>query len=238
MSRDFNNADPDKITISGLLGEPAAVSVSVWVDVDAVDAATNGAEVFHLGDTVVIRTWDDTVRVHHYDGSYHELSGGGDLRGAGWVHLAYVVDPGNSRQEYYKDGSSRSTGTQSGALSYTLNDGTTIGAHDSSANFDLDGRIAEVGVWDRGLSDDEVAALAGGFSPLCFPDGLLACLPLVRGVYDALGNTVTDSGTAAADHPPGIIYPSNPIISFTPSAAPGVNLTAAIYHQRFHNLAA
>jgi hypothetical protein len=67
----------------------------------------------------------------------------------------------------------------------------------------MQGLIAEVGIWNVALTDDEVLALAKGFTPdQIRPQSLIAYLPLVRTNQDIKGNAWTTAGTlTAADHP-------------------------------------
>jgi len=72
------------------------------------------------------------------------------------------------------------------------------------------GRLAEIGLWNRALGADDIAALADGFAPSLFPRGLISYWPLMGrispepdwfgGQTGSLVNTPT-----AADHPPKII---------------------------------
>lgn len=81
-------------------------------------------------------------------------------------------------------------------------------------------RIAEVGRWNRILSNGEIAALAKGYSPLFFRSGLVAYLPLVRDTNDWKNGTTTVSGTAVQVHPVGIRYPGQVQISTVAAVEP------------------
>lgn len=76
------------------------------------------------------------------------------------------------------------------------------------------GEIAEVGVYDLsvwpGATDSDKAdefermlpSLAGGYSPLCYPLGLIAYWPLIRGLKDKVGGyNLTADGTVISAHP-------------------------------------
>lgn len=64
------------------------------------------------------------------------------------------------------------------------------------------GQIAEAAYWNIALTDDEIAALAEGFSPLLIrPQSLVAFIPLVRDVADVKGNAFAIVGSlTVADH--------------------------------------
>jgi hypothetical protein len=65
------------------------------------------------------------------------------------------------------------------------------------------GLIAEVGIWNVALSDEDVAALAKGIPPIMIrPQNLVAYLPLIRDLIDLKGNAFAITGSlTAADHP-------------------------------------
>lgn len=76
-----------------------------------------------------------------------------------------------------------------------------------------DGKIAELGIWNYALPDSIRAALAKGFSPLFFRQGLVFYSPLVgrnSPESDSMnGNNAVITGATVADHP-RIIYPTGP----------------------------
>ena len=68
----------------------------------------------------------------------------------------------------------------------------------------FDGLIAEVAVWNVGLTEDETKSLAKGFKPTRVrPQSLVFYAPLVRDLQDLRGAvTITNNNTATvADHP-------------------------------------
>jgi hypothetical protein len=82
----------------------------------------------------------------------------------------------------------------------------------------MDGLLAEVAIWNAALSDEEVASLAAGFSPLLVkPENLVVYVPLVRTIQDVVGGLgFTATGTVVAEHPPKIFLPAAPHISTAP----------------------
>lgn len=126
---------------------------------------------------------------------------------ATWHHGAGVW-PSASSRIVYLDGSSAS---DSGAQSPSGRDTLVLGARVEGGSYTeyMDGKLAEFAVWSRALSSDEINQLALGYSPLFFPDGLVAYLPLLDSGQDLMGNSWTETGTPSeSDHPPGIIYPT------------------------------
>lgn len=87
-----------------------------------------------------------------------------------------------------------------------------------------DGSLAEVGLWNVSLSDDEVAVLALGYSPLFVrPRNLVAYWPLLGRATDEedwVGGypLVNVNGSTVVDHPP-IIYPEQGRMIVVPSAS-------------------
>src|SRR3990172_9157932 len=139
-------------------------------------------------------------------------------------------------RELYADGVSIATGsTNVGAMPV---DTTMIGAEIYGGVISLyfSGRIAEPAVWDVSLSDDEIALLAKGFSPLFFrPQNLAAYWPLIalEDINDRIGgfNMTAVNTPITADHMPKIIYPAPPFISY-PSAAAAVGNPWYAYAQQ------
>lgn len=118
-----------------------------------------------------------------------------------WTHCAAVFASATSRAAY-KDGGNKGTNATNITWPASLarfgighDDGSTIGRN-------LQGRVAEFGVWDVALTDDEVAQLGRGMPPsVVRPENLIAYLPLIRDVYDASGNSFSIIGSlSAANH--------------------------------------
>jgi hypothetical protein len=74
-----------------------------------------------------------------------------------------------------------------------------------------DQRLAEVGVWNRALSDAEWAILAGSAgvfgSPLLIPSGLVE-YHISDGTHDEIGAALTDVGTPTGAAHPSVLYPT------------------------------
>ncbi len=68
----------------------------------------------------------------------------------------------------------------------------------------MDGRIAEVGIWNAALTAEEIASLAKGMTcDKVRPQNLVFYAPLVRDLVDQKGGlTITNNnGATVADHP-------------------------------------
>lgn len=130
-----------------------------------------------------------------------------------WNHVAATEIATNSRAIWLNGGNK---GTNTTTITPSGIDRTGIGILARSL-LDLpgDGRVAEVAIYNVALTDSEVAQLALGYSPLLVRSESLAaywpCVGRYSPEIDLVGNfpmTLTN-GPSAADHPPGIIYPSN-----------------------------
>ena len=117
------------------------------------------------------------------------------------------------------------------ALNHTpLNvDGVRIGARiDADAATLVDGRVAEVGLWNVELTADEWAALGKGYSPACIrPSGLVFYCPLIddSDVDLISGNALTATGSpTVGEHPPVIYRRRGRVVvpsTYVPPAATG-----------------
>jgi hypothetical protein len=86
----------------------------------------------------------------------------------------------------------------------------------------LNGRIAEVGWWNRVLTAGEMAALAAGYSPRFFLRGLKFAPDLRRETIDPIsGRSASMYQVTVADHPP-VLYPASARMSSPapPAAVP------------------
>jgi hypothetical protein len=126
-----------------------------------------------------------------------------------WHHIAGVWTATNSRAAFLNGGNK---GTDIVDVTPVNLNVTSIGRVGDSTPVDyMDGRIAEVGIWDVALTDAEIAILAAGFSPLFIrPQNLVAYWPLIRDEdQDRVGGygfTAYNTPTIGV-HPP-VIMPS------------------------------
>ena len=144
-----------------------------------------------------------------------------------WQHVCGVWAASNDRRVFLNGGGK---GTDTTDLSLTAPSRTSIGrvGRLTPAGY-FSGRICEVGFWNVGLSDDEVAILAKGFSPLFVrPENLVAYYPLVRSMTQDVvgGNSMVAYNTpTVAEHVP-IIYPVRPQIIFKKTVTGGIDVSA------------
>lgn len=143
-----------------------------------------------------------------------------------WFHGAGVWNSVSSRIAYLNGGGKiENTGTV-GALAN--HDRTAIGARMKLTPVYSNGAVAEVAIWNVALTDEEIATLAAGCSPLLVrPASLMNYWPLCDTPITFGGpeyvtswkawNYLTVSGSDLTDHPP-IVKPRGLRI-WTPAAA-------------------
>jgi hypothetical protein len=122
-----------------------------------------------------------------------------------WQHACGVYTSASSRT-IYLDGGNSATSTVTATQTY----GTPIvaAAARSAAGGPwgafLNGRVAELGVWNAALTANEVASLAKGMTcNLVRPQSLVFYAPLIRNLQDVRGGlTITNNNAAiVANHP-------------------------------------
>lgn len=125
-----------------------------------------------------------------------------------WQHVLAVKNGTTLRQ--YSDGSLNGSTTATVGEVDPDTDLCFGSSYDQNVNRFFGGSMAEWASWDRALSTDEIAALAAGYSPACFPLDRKWYVPMVRDYVERdKALTVTNNGSIVVDHPP-IIYPGHP----------------------------
>ena len=198
---DFNGTS-DELSGAAIL-TAAPLSICAWVNSDSATARqvivslglSSGDHRFTLGlqgdvsDNVEFTTRDTASSVALTSTTYSAGT---------WHHVCGVTAAANSRAAYLDGGGK---GTSAGSATPVGIDSASIGRRPVTAQF-FNGRIAEVGIWNRALSDAEVLSLSKGFSPACLRTGLVNYTKLVRTVQDeARAFAWTTTGTTVADHP-------------------------------------
>jgi hypothetical protein len=120
-----------------------------------------------------------------------------------WFH-ACAVEASTTSRFCYRDGANagQNTTLRNPTSINALNIGTTINTGTITQR--LDGRIAEVGIWNAALTADEVASLAKGMScDKVRPQSLVFYAPLVRNLIDQKGGLAitNNNGATVANHP-------------------------------------
>ncbi|MGB7329407.1 MAG: LamG-like jellyroll fold domain-containing protein, partial [Rubripirellula sp.] len=150
----------DFVEITGLLGSPADVTLSAWINADSVD--TFGASVISMGTSPALYLDTDGTLIGYYEsgGTNNVVQSTESLIGTGWRHVAVSIDAANA-MTIYIDGQAVQTAMPVGAIDYDNSPDTYIGrAGDGGGGFDFDGKIDEARIYSRALTADEIAALA------------------------------------------------------------------------------
>jgi len=118
-----------------------------------------------------------------------------------WHHACGVFTNSASRTAYI-DAGSAVTGTVTSVPLIAPN-ALQIGSFSTNIQY-MNGRIAEVGIWNAALTAGEIASLARGMTcDKVRPQSLVFYAPLVRDLIDAKGGlTITNNnGATVANHP-------------------------------------
>lgn len=155
---DYNGTDRDYVEITGLMGSPADITVSAWVNLDSRD--TNGAEIVNIGDYVILRQGTSFLfgGFHYGSSNWHAVSTSESIIGTGWRHVVLVIDDTNNSQDIYIDGILKGSASYTNSIVYSgQGSNTFIGRHaNGSTLFDYDGRIDEVKIYNIALTADQV----------------------------------------------------------------------------------
>jgi hypothetical protein len=160
----FDGAVGGGITATGLLGEPAGMTVAAWVKL-AGTLSTN-RDVVSLGDHVALRLTSTTLIGFHFTGgsTWDNLSQtwAGDTN---WHHLGYTVKAG--AQALYLDGVQIAYDSAALAPNYAgLGQQLVLGAHgNGETGKELSGQLDTVRIYSRALSSVDMAALASPSTP-------------------------------------------------------------------------
>ncbi|MEM2916442.1 MAG: LamG-like jellyroll fold domain-containing protein, partial [Candidatus Woesearchaeota archaeon] len=159
----FDGID-DYIQVSGLLGQPASITITAWINW-APNSQDAEGEIISLGDYVALRVstinYPPWVGAYgfYYDGSTWQATPSSMfLNGTGWHHLAYTFDNNAKVQSIYVDGVLINYTTYSLPISYSgLGSNTIIGRHaNGGTTWDFNGTIDEVLVFNRSLSAGQI----------------------------------------------------------------------------------
>ena len=153
----------DYVQVSSVFGEPQSITLSTWVNVTGIDSG--GGTYIEIGSGVGIWTanfgaYNMGLQAFAYDGSTFQGTGTTEnIIGTGWRHLAMTHEAATNTLSLYLDSELVGTLTTTGSLDYGVSSTTTIGSH-GVLNRDVTGLMDDVRVYNRALSDQEIAALA------------------------------------------------------------------------------
>jgi len=214
MARLFDDASTEYLEYSGVILTAVPITMACWFRTDVAslfqalvsitDPDAGSQQHFTLS------ILGATQKVKATTGPYG-VSTTTTISADTWHHACGVFAASNDRRVYLDGGGK---GTYDDDMTPTNIDVTTIGIRKSlSTTYEpLSGSICEVGIWNVALTDDEVAILAKGYSPvLVHPQNLVAYWPLIRtedqdrvGGYDMTPINAPSVG----EHVPKVMYPA------------------------------
>jgi hypothetical protein len=119
------------------------------------DMKVNAAKVH--GDIGNGKSWIET-KVNFYADDVGKDGQGGDLALRRWYHIAFVIDTGSHECRLWLDGDLKKRIPFEGTPRL-MQPGQTLRIGNSSTDEFMDGRIDDVRIWDRALSDAQVRTL-------------------------------------------------------------------------------
>lgn len=208
MAYDFDGID-DYIEATSAVVTVVPVTMACWVNPDNV--TTNFTPLALSADTGTERLMLQLAGALSGDPVRAVTQGGGvaavvataaAFTANTWQHVAARFSANNNRRAY-RNGIGGTANTAS--LTPTGLNRTNIGCNYGAGvrtGFH-DGEVAEVGIWDVALDNDEIAALADGFRcSLIRPNNLVFYAPIIRQVDDyARSVSLTTSGAVVSVNP-------------------------------------
>lgn len=254
MARDFAKNTAFYMTvgqnvIGPLLNGAAHLMIAAWINLDTISTLANHNRIVNIpidagvtGLTISVHNGTSAVlrvgcRSQSSDG-FQTKDGTTVISTGTWHHVCGIVDIGGDTITPYLNGTAEGGGSVTfGAATYTDGTptageldcigGTLAGSVPATETQQIDGRIAEVGVWASAtaFTAEDAAALSARFAPnLVRPDALKVYFRLLgadspeRDHWGGLSGTITGN-IGPADHP-NIIYPSSVISVQQAAAAP------------------
>ena len=228
MARDFPGATSSRISAGAAVVSGLPLTMVCWYNADNLAANHLLVGVFDTtgsgGHYLVLQGSGDPVNAFSFAGTDWVSSTSGASSTGTWYHAAGVYASATSRIAY-QNGSAGTADTNSRAPSPNQ---THIGVYEvwDGLFSPMNGKIAEVAIWDVALTPAEISILAAGFSPLFVrPANLIAYAPLIGRTSPEIdkmgGATWTIAGSPVASEHPRIIYPAVPAIIVAPAVADG-----------------
>lgn len=153
-----------KIQASGLMGNPANLTLMAWANLTTADSA--GSDIISLGDCAHLRLDEGgtTMRGIIYNGSaWVSVNLSQSFAGTGWHHFAFTFDDAANSLRLYIDGQLAATASTNSSISYSgQGSNTVIGRHGNGAtNRDFTGIIDDVRVYNYALSAADILGIYG-----------------------------------------------------------------------------
>jgi hypothetical protein len=210
MAYDFNGTNQALTTAvqSPVTGPP--LTISCWFNSDN-NAGGNGAIPIYIGNPATLNRYllalynsKIQAQVVQSNNANAPATSTSSFATGTWTHAGAVYSTTSSRSVYF-NGVNEATNTTSIVPSSITR--IQIGRqqfNNISGVSWLNGRLAEVGIWNAALTAEEVASLAKGMTcDKVRPQSLVFYAPLVRDLIDQKGGlTITNNnGATVANHP-------------------------------------
>ena len=213
MSLDFPGAVTDYGEVGSAVVSPTLLTFSCWASFDSLSGNQTLMGVYHTsstGNAAYLSTVGSAISIYSADGAFSgSQSSSGVLSTGEWCHVLGVVRSASNRQIYLDGTSAAAANTASRTPSVNV---TGIGVYRSGASLTagINGKLADVAVYDVALADDEIAALASGVRPSKVrPGSLVEYWPMNGADYVGKswvsgGSDFTETGTLTqrAEMPP------------------------------------
>ena len=201
MAYGFASASSQNLTVSNAIVGNYPLTLAAWSYLEDASATHRNIAIIN-SDASQRLAYINLINQIVYAGAATNGLGDNSTKGSylstTYFHTAGVYGSTTSRTAFL-DGNAGTTDTVSQTPGAT--DRFAIGGYISAF---LNGRNAEVAVWNAALTDAEIVSLSKGFKPTRVrPQSLIFYAPLVRDLQDLRGAlTITNNNTATvADHP-------------------------------------
>ncbi|MCC9656619.1 cadherin domain-containing protein [Rhodopirellula halodulae] len=153
------NGDGQRVEVSNLLTQPANVTIAAWVNLTATD--TQGATVVQIGSNMGLRLDNPSgqmIGFFHDGTTYRSVTFDETIAGTGWRHVAYTFNDLADTATLYLDGQEVATSTFGTSIVYA--GGVTRIGGLGTDGYDFNGTMDDVRVYDRALTQSDIASLA------------------------------------------------------------------------------
>lgn len=186
-------------------------TVSVWVNTEGLDLTNNAFILQNITDAggsnwILFILPDGHLRISRrfqFGGGFRATQVDNLVVPATGFHHLMVVEPNanNLYNEVYWDGVLQSNSTETAASSASPDFGSGewyVGANKFTADLELDGQLAELGIWEGRLTSGEAASLAGTSGTPLRPNELVPASATLQFYAPFVNDADDDQGTASA----------------------------------------
>lgn len=201
MAYDFSGSSQD-ISFASVPVTAAPLTMAFWGNMDAASSNENAVSISDAASNnfFAIRFNNRNIQARtSASGTVSNATTSTQLTLNTWFHAAGVYSSDSLRTAYLNAGGA---GTNTNTRTPSGIDRGNIGSR-TSDNF-INGRLAEVGIWNAALTVEELQMLTDGFTcNQVRPQSLVFYAPLIRDLSDlAQGRTLTNNNGATVDiHP-------------------------------------